>query len=553
MSSNNWLQIINLIKKSNDLGIKISYSKEKLVLHNPEGKLMDPSLLEDLKLSKNDLIKYLGTHQITKLSRPDFQISAIEKEGIGYYETMHQQKKEYMRYLIYGKFSYDMSLDISFKNLDKASLDRSIDTIFERHESLRTGYCQINGNIVQYICHTKPPGFKVEYVYLNKQGDIGEQFNKIQQELSTRLTDYAIGPFLIIKVVMAGDEDSVLHLRIGHIISDQRSLEILEKEIKVLYEAYKNGKDNPLPPLTVQYKEYAQWLNKLFKSEFSGNSRSFYEKRIINSLSKSNEKADYSFLQNSKIKVKGMHSYSERLEDEIKKLTNNKNSDEHAEAHGLLVNLLPDPGAGYTTYIQDPLFSEVKSFCRSNNFTIYNIVLSAFVVLQYIDRSERNVRIYSPMSTRIFEEFENIVGWLTSEIILCITLDENWCFYDLIHEVTEVFIETSNHRFYPHERLLCDLDIQLSILTPMFVDFIEKKDRTTSRFNSRHYSAIGHFNLKCIVFEFNNCFSVVCNYSSKAYPNNRIELLFEKYKKALASLISNPKDTLNIVIGDLIN
>jgi hypothetical protein len=50
-------------------------------------------------------------------------------------------------------------------------------------------------------------------------------------------------------------------LTIHHIIGDGWSGTVLYQELLTLYEAYRQGQPNPLPPLRVQYKDFAVWQN----------------------------------------------------------------------------------------------------------------------------------------------------------------------------------------------------------------------------------------------------------------------------------------------------
>ena len=57
---------------------------------------------------------------------------------------------------------------------------------------------------------------------------------------------------------LAGDEH-VLVLSVHHVVSDERSGQILRRELAALYQAARSGEPDRLPPLGVQYADFAVW------------------------------------------------------------------------------------------------------------------------------------------------------------------------------------------------------------------------------------------------------------------------------------------------------
>ena len=52
-----------------------------------------------------------------------------------------------------------------------------------------------------------------------------------------------------------------------HIISDGWSLNVLVREVAALYTAFRRGESDPLPPLEIQYADYAQWQRSWLQGE----------------------------------------------------------------------------------------------------------------------------------------------------------------------------------------------------------------------------------------------------------------------------------------------
>jgi len=59
----------------------------------------------------------------------------------------------------------------------------------------------------------------------------------------------------------------LLLLTLHHIITDGWSNEVLVREVTTLYQAFVQGKPQPLPPLSIQYADYALWQRSYLQGE----------------------------------------------------------------------------------------------------------------------------------------------------------------------------------------------------------------------------------------------------------------------------------------------
>ncbi len=69
------------------------------------------------------------------------------------------------------------------------------------------------------------------------------------------------------RLVRMADDDHVLLVTLHHIISDGWSAGVLTRELGVLYEAFRQGAEDPLPALPVQYADYAVWQRNWLSGE----------------------------------------------------------------------------------------------------------------------------------------------------------------------------------------------------------------------------------------------------------------------------------------------
>ena len=69
----------------------------------------------------------------------------------------------------------------------------------------------------------------------------------------------AEAPLLRASLLRLDEEEHVLLLTTHHIASDGWSSSVLMGELSALYEAFREGRETPLPELKLQYADYAVW------------------------------------------------------------------------------------------------------------------------------------------------------------------------------------------------------------------------------------------------------------------------------------------------------
>jgi hypothetical protein len=140
--------------------------------------------------------------------------------------------------------------------LDRLALQQTIDTIAARHESLRTRFVEIDGEPVQLIAPVLHIDLPLEDLSTLDEAAQQEQVAAALRQEWEQPFDLAHGPLLRLKLVRLNEQDHILLRTFHDIISDGWSQGVFNREIGVLYEAFREGRDNPLEPLAVQYADF---------------------------------------------------------------------------------------------------------------------------------------------------------------------------------------------------------------------------------------------------------------------------------------------------------
>ncbi len=138
--------------------------------------------------------------------------------------------------------------------LDVERLEETFQTLVRRHESFRTSFHLIGGEPAQRIHRD----LELEVEHFDLPGNRGETMEIVEGFVCP--FDLARPPLLRVGLVKTGEEKHILMVNMHHIVSDGVSMVNFIKEFTLLYAG------EPLPPLTLQYKDFSEWQNILLTS-----------------------------------------------------------------------------------------------------------------------------------------------------------------------------------------------------------------------------------------------------------------------------------------------
>ncbi|HEV2733489.1 MAG TPA: condensation domain-containing protein, partial [Longimicrobiaceae bacterium] len=151
--------------------------------------------------------------------------------------------------------------------LDRGALARALDRIVARHEALRTTFVVVDGEPRQRIAPAEESGFALLEHDLGGHADPESELRRLMAEEAGAPFDLERGPLIRGRLVRLAADEHVLLLAMHHIVSDAWSAGVLVGELGALYGAFLRGEADPLPPLPVQYADYAAWQRRWVEDE----------------------------------------------------------------------------------------------------------------------------------------------------------------------------------------------------------------------------------------------------------------------------------------------
>jgi amino acid adenylation domain-containing protein len=141
-------------------------------------------------------------------------------------------------------------------SVDVSALDRAFVEIVRRHHVLRSTFELRDGEPVQVAGPAPESVLRVGDA--TEASALDEARRRMAHEGARRF-DLRTGPLLHATLVRLAADDHLLLVTLHHIVTDGWSLGILYRELGALYAAFTRGEPSPLPPLSIQYADFAAW------------------------------------------------------------------------------------------------------------------------------------------------------------------------------------------------------------------------------------------------------------------------------------------------------
>ncbi len=296
--------------------------------------------------------------------------------------------------------------------LSLPALTAALQALIARHESLRTGFEEEGGEPRQCIVETL--SYAPRWVDLSSV-PAAEQEERLTAELTGAFEapfDLARPPLLRLIVWQLDPERQVMLLVLHHIVSDGWSRGILRRELGVLYARALRGESLLLPPLPLQYADYALLQRELMTGEAYRKSLARWKARL---------------------------SGLEPLE-----LPTDHSRTAEMDYTGGLVEFTVAPG----------LVTALKALAREQGATLYMVLLAAMQVLLMRLTHQRDIAVGSPVAGRGRSELEGLVGFFVNTLVMRTTLDPDESFTGLLARVREGALEAYGQAEVPFEELV---------------------------------------------------------------------------------------------------
>ncbi|MEX2214752.1 MAG: amino acid adenylation domain-containing protein [Phycisphaeraceae bacterium] len=330
-----------------------------------------------------------------------------------------QARMWFLDQLYPGDVAYNGGNIISLRGeVDVAAVQQAVYRIVQRHETLRTGFTEYEGEPrIQILTSVDRPVPLVDLSHLDSEA--------AERELLGQAREWRDAPFNLeqpplcrFKLVKMSPSRFDLIFAVHHIISDRWSIQVLVSELSALYDAIRTGRMGALPELGVQYVDYASWQ----RDELSGDGLRQRLEPWCAMLLPLPEPLDLPF----------------------------------AKARPAITST---SGALHIQFLSKALAERVRTLAGSWSMTPFTLHLAAFFSLLFKHTQREDLVVGVPVAGRNHPDVEALIGLFVNTLPVRGRLNANMRFKELAGQVRATMMQCLGQQDVPFEKLVHELKV----------------------------------------------------------------------------------------------
>ena len=322
-----------------------------------------------------------------------------------------QQRLWFLDQLEGTSTEYNMPLALRLKGeLDRGALEKTINTIVERHESLRTHFAMVEGEPVQVIERELRIAVPLEDLSGKEEEEREERVKAAMREEASKPFDLSRGPVVRMSLLKLGEQEHILLRTMHHIVSDGWSQGVFNREFMVLYEAFREGRESPLKELGVQYADFAMWQREWLEGGALDEGLKYWKE-----------------------KLEGIPEELELPRDHARPAV------QTFGAEVCQVSLTKELTEG------------LKRISRESQATLYMTMLAGIAVLLSRYSGQEDIVVGSPIANRQETQLEEMIGFFVNTLVMRIGTKQGMSFRELLEDVRRTALEAYRYQDIPFE------------------------------------------------------------------------------------------------------
>ncbi|MFL5541692.1 MAG: amino acid adenylation domain-containing protein, partial [Longimicrobiaceae bacterium] len=328
-----------------------------------------------------------------------------------------QERLWFLERLLPGRGLYNMPVRHRLEGpVDAEALRRALAAVVARHEALRARYREVDGAPLQEVMPPWPIDLPVVDV-----ADDAEAEAWLAEE-AWRPFDLERGPLVRAALLRRSERAQVLALNVHHSAGDGWSWGLILRDLSAAYAAALRGEDPTLPPLPVQYADFAAWQRGWLAGERVETQLAYWRGAL-----------------------EGAPALLELPTDRPRP------------------PLPANRGAFLPFSLSAGLTKRVHALAAREGATLFMTLLAAFQALLARWSGERDVVVGSPIAGRHHGEAEEIAGFFVNTLPLRARLEDDPTFRALLAQVRRTTLAAYAHQDLPFERMVEELRVERSL------------------------------------------------------------------------------------------
>jgi amino acid adenylation domain-containing protein len=421
-----------------------------------------------------------------------------------------QRRLWFLDQLVPGNPLYNEHAALHFTSaINLPALERSLAAIVARHEVLRTTFTAVGGQPVQVIAQSGVAPLTA--IDLRDLGDTVRhaELTRLASEEARQPFDLSRGPLLRTRLVQLADTECVFLLTMHHIISDGWSLGVLARELDAIYSAVVMGRPVPLPPLPIQYADFAVWQRQWLEGPVLSEQLAYWKQQL----------ADLPVLQMP----------LDRPRPAVPSFR----------------------GGGYRVSYSPELLAEVRALSQREGVTVFMTLFAGFQLLLARYTGQDDIVVGAPVAGRNRAELEGLIGFFVNTLVLRTSLAGNPTVRQLLARVRETALAAYAHQDLPFEKLVEELhphrDLSRNPLFQVMFQLLNTgpaPPRSAAGPGLDITNGTAKFDLLVHALEASNGLHASFEYSTDLFDRETIARLASQYEAVLKAMVAAPEQSV---------
>lgn len=393
--------------------IKVWVDDGRLRLNAPKGAIT-PDIQAELQERKPEILQFLYGNE---LASGDTEPILPAPRQADLPLSFSQQRLWFLDQLEGGGPAYNIPIALKLTGmLQVETLDNCLTEVVQRHEILRTTFPTAGGVPAQKIAGTRNAPLQVTDLRPLPAEVRVAKVQAIADEEATRPFDLANGPLWRVTLLKLAEEEHVLLLTMHHIISDGWSMGIFVREITALYKAHQQQTTAVLPPLPIQYADFAYWHRQWLTGDVLSTQINYWKQKLAGA-------------------------------PPVLELPTDKPRPPVQTFAGDICHFELGPA----------LTQAAKALGQETQTTLLMFMLAAYAILLSRYSNQTDIVIGTPIANRSRRETHSLIGFFLNTLALRFNLSGNPSVKELLQRVRQTFYEAQTYQDLPFERLVQEL------------------------------------------------------------------------------------------------
>lgn len=462
--------------------------------------------VSELSPEKRAVFEKLAGSQMSKVSR---SLPIRPRVGSGPAPlSFAQQRLWFLDQLMPGSTLFNLTFPCRIREpVDEAVLERSLNEIVRRHESLRTSFESSDGEPFQVIAPDLRIGLRSVDLRQVTDSDPEAEAARIISDENGYSFDLAKGPLLRATLLRVGETDYVFVVTMHHIVSDKWSMGVFWSELWAIWEAFACNAPCPLPELSLQYADFAVWEREWLEGDELARLVSYWKKQLAG--------------------LEVLRLPTDRPRPAVPSFR----------------------GAAHRVTIPASLVAKLRSLAQREGATLFMMLLAVFQTLLFRYSGQDDIAVGTFTANRNRAELEDLIGFFINTLVLRADFSGSPTFRELLAQVRGTALDAYAHQDLQFARLVQELSPERDLSrNPLFqVAFQLLNTPTTGPAEAEEEdegleapreSAV--LDLRLTAWESPEGLGLEIEYNTDLFEADTVERLARHYRVLLESVAANP-------------